>query len=299
MGWRRGWDSNPPGPFRINNLRDVRCQGCQQYHQCRGALHAIARQGGRRLGRFVLIAGGRGRDAPSMRTAQRRLPSVSLLCDAEFLEELETLIRGLAMRLQRIGVVPWVVTFDNMPQVTGAGRRNQPLWTLAFRKVPPISAFIRNSARRMPPQQKGAVEFSSASSNTTSCAERSLLDGAESERATGRLAGSRRRGDQSSARRAFNRRLAHRSGRLQLVERRRQRRWDPACAQGHIGIVIHLATNSYNIPVAHIGQTVVVLATAGLVRVFQKQLHGRFLTGRSALDHEIPGNRVARQCLVI
>jgi hypothetical protein len=39
-----GPHSNPPGPFRINNLRILRCQGCQQYHGCHGALHAIARR---------------------------------------------------------------------------------------------------------------------------------------------------------------------------------------------------------------------------------------------------------------
>jgi hypothetical protein len=51
-----GWDSNPPGPFGINNLRDRRCQECQQYHQCRRALHAIARgEGG--AGRRCLRSG--------------------------------------------------------------------------------------------------------------------------------------------------------------------------------------------------------------------------------------------------
>jgi transposase len=49
--------------------------------------------------------------------------------------ELETLIRGLLRVFERIGGVPWVLTFDNMKTVTtGRDVEGQPLWTPAFVK---------------------------------------------------------------------------------------------------------------------------------------------------------------------
>ena len=41
--WRRGWDSNPTGPFRFCKLQIPHCHGCRKCQRCRGALHAIAR----------------------------------------------------------------------------------------------------------------------------------------------------------------------------------------------------------------------------------------------------------------
>jgi hypothetical protein len=43
--WRRGWDSNPHGPFRYKKIRETLCHACQICRECRGAWHAVARAG--------------------------------------------------------------------------------------------------------------------------------------------------------------------------------------------------------------------------------------------------------------
>ena len=42
-GWRRGWDSNPPGRFTFCKLQILQCRDCRKCQRCRDALHAIAR----------------------------------------------------------------------------------------------------------------------------------------------------------------------------------------------------------------------------------------------------------------
>ena len=41
-GWRRGWDSNPTGPFRFCKLQILKCRHCRECQRCRGALHLVA-----------------------------------------------------------------------------------------------------------------------------------------------------------------------------------------------------------------------------------------------------------------
>jgi hypothetical protein len=48
--WRRGWDSNPHGPFRYKKIRETLCHACQICRECRGAWHALARAGQPRVG---------------------------------------------------------------------------------------------------------------------------------------------------------------------------------------------------------------------------------------------------------
>ena len=43
LEWRRGWDSNPTGPFGLCKLQISRCRQCHECQRCRGAVHAIAR----------------------------------------------------------------------------------------------------------------------------------------------------------------------------------------------------------------------------------------------------------------
>ena len=42
LEWRRGWDSNPTGPFRFCNLQIPQCRHCRECQRCRGVLPAIA-----------------------------------------------------------------------------------------------------------------------------------------------------------------------------------------------------------------------------------------------------------------
>jgi hypothetical protein len=42
-GWRRGWDSNPPGLFGFCKLQILNYRDCRRCRRCRGALPAIAR----------------------------------------------------------------------------------------------------------------------------------------------------------------------------------------------------------------------------------------------------------------
>ncbi len=187
--------------------------------------------------------------------------------------ELETLIRGLLRVFERIGGVPWVVTFDNMRQVTtGRDVEGQPLWTPAFRKVATDIGFHPEVCGLNAPQQKGAVENLVGFVKHNFVAERSFLDDA----------------DLSAQQDVWLDRVnteisqAHEKRPRDLLPTE-QAAFSPlpttAADYGILHLlkvtpesVIHLATNRYSVPVAYIGQTVVVRATAGLVRVFHDQL---------------------------
>ncbi len=187
--------------------------------------------------------------------------------------ELETLIRGLLRVFERIGGVPWVVTFDNMRQVTtGRDVEGQPLWTPAFRKVATDIGFHPELCALNAPQQKGAVENLVGFVKHNFVAERSFLDDADlNEQQDIWLARVNAEMSQAHGVRSID------------VLPSEQAAFSPltttAADYGILHLlkvtpesVIHLATNRYSVPVAYIGQTVVVRATAGLVRVFHDQL---------------------------
>ena len=71
----------------------------------------------------------------------------------------ETLFRGLADCLVALGVVPWVLVFDNMKTVTsGRDETNQPVWTLALRQFAAECGFHPEACAPAAGNQKGAVE---------------------------------------------------------------------------------------------------------------------------------------------
>jgi hypothetical protein len=41
--WRRGWDSDPTGLFRLRKLQIPQCRDCRRCQDRRGALHAVTR----------------------------------------------------------------------------------------------------------------------------------------------------------------------------------------------------------------------------------------------------------------
>jgi transposase len=73
--------------------------------------------------------------------------------------EIETLIRGLLRVFERIGGVPWVLTFDNMKTVTtGRDVEGQPIWTPAFIKVATEIGFHPKVCALGAGNQKGSAE---------------------------------------------------------------------------------------------------------------------------------------------
>jgi hypothetical protein len=186
--------------------------------------------------------------------------------------ELETLIRSLLRVFERIGGVPWVVTFDNMRQVTtGRDVEGQPLWTPAFRKVATEIGFHPEACALSAPNQKGAVENLVGFVKHNFIPERTFEDDAD-------LA------DQQDV---WLDRVNHEASQAHGVPPADVLPTEHAAfgplttTAADYGIlhllkvtpesVVHLATNRYSVPVAYIGQTVVVRATAGLIRVVHDQ----------------------------
>jgi transposase len=186
--------------------------------------------------------------------------------------ELETLIRSLLRVFERIGGVPWVVTFDNMRQVTtGRDVDGHPLWTPAFRKVATEIGFHPEVCALNAPNQKGAVENLVGFVKHNFIPERSFVDDADlAEQQDVWL--DRVNGEVSQA---------HGAKPIDVLSTEQAAFGPVTTTATDYGVlhllkvtpesVIHLATNRYSVPVAYIGQTVVVRATAGLVRIIHDQ----------------------------
>jgi transposase len=186
--------------------------------------------------------------------------------------ELETLIRGLLRVFERIGGVPWVCTFDNMKTVTtGRDVEGQPLWTPAFVKFATEIGFHPEVCAPGAANQKGSVENLVGFVKSNFLPERSLFDDADLavqqdawlERVNGEVS------------------QAHQARPIDVLPTEQaalSRLTTTAAEYGVLHLlkvtpesVIHLATNRYSVPVAYLGQTMVVRATAGAIRVFKDQ----------------------------
>jgi len=186
--------------------------------------------------------------------------------------ELETLIRGLLRVFERIGGVPWVLTFDNMKTVTtGRDVEGQPLWTPAFVKFATEIGFHPEVCAPGAANQKGSVENLVGFVKSNFLPERSFLD--DADLAVQQDAWLERVNAEISQ--------AHQSRPFDLLPAEQAAFSALTTTAAEYGIlhllkvtpesVIHLATNRYSVPVAYLGQTMVVRATAGAVRVFKDQ----------------------------
>jgi len=186
--------------------------------------------------------------------------------------ELETLIRGLLRVFERIGGVPWVLTFDNMKTVTtGRDVEGQPLWTPAFVKFATEIGFHPEVCAPGAGNQKGSVENLVGFVKSNFLPERSFLDDADLavqqdawlERVNGEIS------------------QAHQARPIDILAGEQPAFGALSTTAADYGVlhllkvtpesVVHLATNRYSVPVAYLGQTMVVRATAGAVRVFKDQ----------------------------
>lgn len=186
--------------------------------------------------------------------------------------ELETLIRGLLRVFEQIGGVPWVLTFDNMRTVTtGRDVEGQALWTPAFLKFATEIGFHPEVCAFGAGNQKGSVENLVGFVKSNFLPERAFLDDADLvvqqdawlERVNAEVS------------------QAHQERPVEVLSRERPAFSPVSTTAGDYGVlhllkvtpesVIHLATNRYSVPVAYLGQTMVVRATAGAVRIFKDQ----------------------------
>jgi len=186
--------------------------------------------------------------------------------------ELETLIRGLLRVFERIGGVPWVVTFDNMKTVTtGRDVEGQPIWTPAFIKFATEIGFHPEVCALGAANQKGAVENLVGFVKSNFLPERCFVDDAELLRQQDAWL-ERVNGEVSQA---------HGARPVDLLAQEQPELSPLATTAADYGLlhllkvtpesVVHLDTNRYSVPVAYIGQTVVVRASASHVRVFADQ----------------------------
>ena len=233
-------------------------------------------------GEFLQVDWGEVRDVPFLRPdlqQQTRYFLAARLKHSRFMVvqftkdmELETLIRGLLRVFERIGGVPWVCTFDNMKTVTtGRDVEGQPLWTPAFVKFATEIGFHPEVCAPGAANQKGSVENLVGFVKSNFLPERAFLDDADLvvqqdtwlERVNGEVS------------------QAHQARPIEVLPAE-QAAFSPltttAADYGVLHLlkvtpesVIHLATNRYSVPVAYLGQTMVVRATAGAVRVFKDQ----------------------------
>jgi transposase len=186
--------------------------------------------------------------------------------------EIETLIRGLLRVFERIGGVPWVLTFDNMKTVTtGRDVEGQPIWTPAFIKVATEIGFHPEVCAFGAGNQKGSVENLVGFVKSNFLPERSFVDDADLLR------------QQDAWLERVNAEVsqAHGARPADLLPQEQPELSPLTTTAAEYGIlhllkvtpesVVHLVTNRYSVPVAYIGQTVVVRASASHVRVFDDQ----------------------------
>jgi transposase len=186
--------------------------------------------------------------------------------------EIETLIRGLLRVFERIGGVPWVLTFDNMKTVTtGRDVEGQPIWTPAFIKVATEIGFHPEVCALGAANQKGSVENLVGFVKSNFLPERTFVDDADLLRQQEAWL-DRVNGEVSQA---------HQARPSDLLLQERGAFGPLTTTAADYGIlhllkatpesVVHLDTNRYSVPVAYIGQTLVVRASAGHIRVFADQ----------------------------
>lgn len=187
--------------------------------------------------------------------------------------ELESLIRGLLRVFERIGGVPWVLTFDNMKTVTtGRDVEGQPLWTPAFIKFATEVGFHPEVCAPGAANQKGGVENLVGFVKSNFLPERTFVDDPDLtvqqdrwlERVNGEIS------------------QAHGRRPLEVLAEEQPEFGPLSTTAAEYGLLhllkvtpesmVHLLTNRYSVPVGYIGQTLVVRATASQVRVFDDQV---------------------------
>jgi len=186
--------------------------------------------------------------------------------------ELETLVRGLLRVFERIGGVPWALTFDNMKTVTtGRDVEGQPIWTPAFIKFATEVGFHPEVCALGAANQKGSVENLVRFVETNFLPERTFADDPDLaiqqdawlDRVNGEV------------------NQAHGARPVDLLAAEQPEFGPLATTASDYGLlhllkvtpesVVHLLTNRYSVPVRYIGQTLIVRATASRIRVFNDQ----------------------------
>ncbi len=192
----------------------------------------------------------------------------------------ETLLRGLVECFLALGWVPWVLVFDNMKTVTlGRDAENQPIWNPVFVRFAREFGFHPEVCAVGAGNQKGSVESLVKWVKGNFLVGRSFVDDADLSSQNSEwleMANSR---PNAATGEAPGLRLGQEAAKGGSLPAAAHDYGFPACAQVTAESFVHVAGNSYSVPLGHVSAPVIVRLHHGRVVIWRDTTllaeHGR------------------------